>query len=777
MNKNIEVEGGEIAIRNSNGDLAIIPKNKVNWVKQKLSDGCHGCIDSLVETLPIASQYAQDGSVYPPNTKVKVSQDNQIKEYDISSSEYKDLYNSGKLVSYDKNTDTYIAAKPLEEVNVTAEAPQWLKDKRNLEEQYTKDWYIDNNMPKFSRSMGVSADNMHSNNVKQYNEFINNKLAESILKRNPKVGSSNNERLAWYNSLSEKERDIVNNSFSADKFSPAVRAYMESQSNEAKKYGILETFRDVDKLAQSVEGTPERFRIFPNAENNFENYVNPLMWIGDMAKGLGNVPKNIKEENYLKATISTASPLLGGALGGLGTKTTGQFIKNIFLPLGGAEENIIKGGKNLVNNGLVGKLSKADKVIDATKILNKIDNNSFYRQIGKEGYEDAIKTGVIRSKPIGEYAGKAPYFVEGKDFDKLYSTGAGAYGKKPEYIFEMPQLKNPEEMSAFRVSQQEGYAPYVAGSKEIPISQGKIYRLNNKNEYELVDATKAGSKVLGKEKGLNKIDNILQESNQLPEPPHEIILDQPSNYIETVNLERQGVKNKKIMPSFDDVDLGNDLILRNNPSRVVNKEDILGKNRSLISVKNKNNSEYIDLKSWKDNDGQIYYYMSANMPSSKIKAGKAYLELEKHIPKGASLLENSSLSYDSLLNILKQTKNPKFETFIKGRIPMNDMSVSNKLKSIGDKSSDSVDLGFYSKDIADNAVIELNELLNKYNLPEATVVKRTTSYQPQAHLPYEKKDIFEIELPNIGLKKLYSIIGLTSAGAAIQSQQQNKTEQ
>ena len=141
------------------------------------------------------------------------------------------------------------------------------------------------------------------------------------------------------------------------------------------------------------------------------------------------------------------------------------------------------------------------------------------------------------------------------------------------------------------------------------------------------------------------------------------------------------------------------------------------------------------------------------------------------------MLENSSLSYDSLLNILKQTKNTKFETFIKGRIPMNDMSVSNKLKSIGDKSSDSVDLGFYSKDIADNAVIELNELLNKYNLPEATVVKRTISYQPQAHLPYEKKDIFEIELPNIGLKKLYSIIGLTSAGAAIQSQQQNKTEQ
>ena len=725
---NVEAEKNELILENEFGDKVIIPAKKRQWVQKQIEKGNHADLDNYISTLPIKSDFAEEGSVVPgdPTKKVKVYTgkpeyfvqgvaprngerknedgsvsthlmsytsadgvhyayptlfqdgdkwiqlddkddwaafkeaqkrkelfkfDNEedakkfaegswktenIKEYDIDSPEYRELYNSGAIANYDKNSDTYILSKPLDEVTITAEAPQWAKDKRNLEKQYTKDWYIDNKMPKFSRSMGISANNMHPNNVKQYEEFINNKLAESILKRHPKVGTSANDRLEWYNSLSEKEREIVNNSYSADKFSPAVRAYMESQSNEAKKYGILETFRDADKLAQSVEGTPERFRIFPNAENNFENYVNPLMWIGDMAKGLGNIPKDIKKGNYLKAAGSIASPLLGGALGGLGAKTTGQFVKNTFLPLGGLEENIVKGGKNLI------------------------------------------------------------------------------------------------------------------------------------------DATKAGSKVLGKEKGLNKIDNILQESNQLPEPPHEIILDQPSNYIETVNLERQGVKNKKIMPSFDDVDLGNDLILRNNPSRVVNKEDILGKNRSLISVKNKNNSEYIDLKSWKDNDGQIYYYMSANMPSSKIKAGKAYLELEKHIPKGASLLENSSLSYDSLLNILKQTKNPKFETFIKGRIPMNDMSVSNKLKSIGDKSSDSVDLGFYSKDIADNAVIELNELLNKYNLPEATVVKRTTSYQPQAHLPYEKKDIFEIELPNIGLKKLYSIIGLTSAGAAIQSQQQNK---
>lgn len=67
MYKNIKVEAEnlELILENSHGDKAIIPANKRDWVKQKLSEGCHDCIDSLVETLPVASQYAQDGSWFP----------------------------------------------------------------------------------------------------------------------------------------------------------------------------------------------------------------------------------------------------------------------------------------------------------------------------------------------------------------------------------------------------------------------------------------------------------------------------------------------------------------------------------------------------------------------------------------------------------------------------------------------------------------------------------------------------------------------------------------
>ena len=551
---NVEAEKNELILENEFGDKVIIPAKKRQWVQKQIEKGNHADLDNYISTLPIKSDFAEEGSVVPgdPTKKVKVYTgkpeyfvqgvaprngerknedgsvsthlmsytsadgvhyayptlfqdgdkwiqlddkddwaafkeaqkrkelfkfDNEedakkfaegswktenIKEYDIDSPEYRELYNSGAIANYDKNSDTYILSKPLDEVTITAEAPQWAKDKRNLEKQYTKDWYIDNKMPKFSRSMGISANNMHPNNVKQYEEFINNKLAESILKRHPKVGTSANDRLEWYNSLSEKEREIVNNSYSADKFSPAVRAYMESQSNEAKKYGILETFRDADKLAQSVEGTPERFRIFPNAENNFENYVNPLMWIGDMAKGLGNIPKDIKKGNYLKAAGSIASPLLGGALGGLGAKTTGQFVKNIFLPLGGLEENIVKGGKNLIDATKAGSkvLNKLDDIAENLKHLEYAKN--YYSKYGyniPENLAEIAKDSKLTDETIQGLVNQHNTFVRG------VSTNWEVIAKKNPEI-----LRHLEGKGIDYINNPQAAAEYM--STHVPIQTG-----------------------------------------------------------------------------------------------------------------------------------------------------------------------------------------------------------------------------------------------------------------------------------------------------------------
>jgi len=52
MSKNVEVEGGEIMVFSSSGSAAIIPKNRVAWVKKKLEEGCDTCLDHYISKLP-----------------------------------------------------------------------------------------------------------------------------------------------------------------------------------------------------------------------------------------------------------------------------------------------------------------------------------------------------------------------------------------------------------------------------------------------------------------------------------------------------------------------------------------------------------------------------------------------------------------------------------------------------------------------------------------------------------------------------------------------------
>ena len=76
--KKIEAEGSELILRNEHGDYAIIPKKHRLEVSDMVKEGCHNCIDSLVETLPVMEDYAQDGSLYPeepvinPNSPIKL---------------------------------------------------------------------------------------------------------------------------------------------------------------------------------------------------------------------------------------------------------------------------------------------------------------------------------------------------------------------------------------------------------------------------------------------------------------------------------------------------------------------------------------------------------------------------------------------------------------------------------------------------------------------------------------------------------------------------------
>jgi len=59
----IEAEGGEVLMKNSAGDYVIIPKKNRQQIKDYLANDCHDCIDNFVDTLPIMSEYAEDGTI------------------------------------------------------------------------------------------------------------------------------------------------------------------------------------------------------------------------------------------------------------------------------------------------------------------------------------------------------------------------------------------------------------------------------------------------------------------------------------------------------------------------------------------------------------------------------------------------------------------------------------------------------------------------------------------------------------------------------------------
>ena len=112
------------------------------------------------------------------------------------------------------------------------------------------------------------------------------------------------------------------------------------RASERAQYGPM----SAQTLAEQTQATGDKFRLFPNDANNiFDDYVNPGVMIGNMASGIGSVPYNLQQGNYGQAAMSVAAPLLTGALGGIGAKSTGQFVNNLVNPLANTKNQLKKG--------------------------------------------------------------------------------------------------------------------------------------------------------------------------------------------------------------------------------------------------------------------------------------------------------------------------------------------------------------------------------------------------------------------------------------------------
>jgi len=86
-----------------------------------------------------------------------------------------------------------------------------------------------------------------------------------------------------------------------------------------------------------AENLGNDFRFFPEDADSFiDNYINPFQMVGSIAGNLGRHFASDAGPLDLKAlALDVAAPLVIGAIGGLGAKSTGQFVNNLVNPVAG----------------------------------------------------------------------------------------------------------------------------------------------------------------------------------------------------------------------------------------------------------------------------------------------------------------------------------------------------------------------------------------------------------------------------------------------------------
>ena len=147
------------------------------------------------------------------------------------------------------------------------------------------------------------------------------------------VNTKPNEQISTkYNAERQRVQDV------------AERKAKIADSIKAQDEDIIGNSNWREVLARETQATGDKFRIFPEENSLIDNYLNPMVMIGDMASNLGQAPLRAQQsDSYMPYVTAIGAPLAVGAMAGYGAKGNGQFVNNLLNPLAGAEEITNKG--------------------------------------------------------------------------------------------------------------------------------------------------------------------------------------------------------------------------------------------------------------------------------------------------------------------------------------------------------------------------------------------------------------------------------------------------
>jgi hypothetical protein len=163
-----------------------------------------------------------------------------------------------------------------------------------------------------------------------------------------------NQQVSTKHNAEKQEKQIV-----------AERKAKIAASIKAQDEDIIGNPNWREVMARETQATGDKFRLFPEEDSFFDDYLNPAVMIGNMASDLGNAPLRAQQEDsYMPYVTSIGIPLLTGGIEGIGASSNRQFVNNIANPF-----NVVPGyssARKYVGN----KLGKATSNFESQLVQN-----------------------------------------------------------------------------------------------------------------------------------------------------------------------------------------------------------------------------------------------------------------------------------------------------------------------------------------------------------------------------------------------------------------------
>jgi hypothetical protein len=166
-----------------------------------------------------------------------------------------------------------------------------------------------------------------------------------------------------YLKVNEEKAQIANRN---KRIKLADKARKEDEKNTFLGMG----FSSLENMALRASVLGDRMRFFPN-ENSLLDVINPLKFIGDLAGNVGQIPLNVKEGNYGQAALNLGIPLVTGAIGGIGTRNTAQFVNNVFNPFVDVN-NLVKQGTKTIGVNIGENINSLGRLLPSGSLKSNI---------------------------------------------------------------------------------------------------------------------------------------------------------------------------------------------------------------------------------------------------------------------------------------------------------------------------------------------------------------------------------------------------------------------